>query len=133
MSSSNWGYSTNLQAVFELVLDKAVKSRVPASEMPTVILIISDMEFDQATQRGSTALEMIRSKYESAGYEMPNIVFWNVASRHDNVPAQIKDERTALVSGFSPSILKSVLSGKNISPISIMLDTVNSERYSVVQ
>ena len=76
---------------------------------------------------------MIRSKYESAGYEMPNIVFWNVASRHDNVPAQIKDERTALVSGFSPSILKSVLSGKNISPISIMLDTVNSERYSVVQ
>jgi hypothetical protein len=94
---------------------------------------MSDMEFNEATDYGSSAMDMIKVEYEKSGYALPKVVFWNLNARISNVPVQIHDENTALISGFSPAILKSVLSGKTMTPESIMNDTLNSERYSLVK
>src|SRR5690349_1558366 len=100
--------------------------------MPTKLLIISDMEFNEACGR-QTNLEAIRLLYANAGYEMPQIVFWNVNGRMGNVPANINDSGIGLVSGFSPSILKSILGGKIYGPEQLMMETINSDRYKQIE
>ena len=133
LQQADWGMSTNLEAVFTLVLNQATKFNLPESEMPTTLLIMSDMEFNQATRSSQSALDMIRTKYESAGYTMPKLVFWNIQSRNSgNYPVQVTDSGTALVSGFSPAILKSLLTGEDMSPVGIMNKTVHSARYEPI-
>ena len=100
--------------------------------MPTKIIILSDMEFNEATRKDSSSQSMIEAMYEEAGYKKPDIVYWNLNATGGNFPVEFDENGTALVSGFSPSILKSLLGGKNMTPESIMLDTVNSERYGVI-
>lgn len=135
---ADWGYNTDLQKVFTLILDQAVKNNVPESEMPTKILVLSDMEFDAAihnsvfssnTQWNPTAQQMIQKMFGGAGYKMPGIVYWNIQSRGENIPVSFNETGTALVSGFSPSILKSLLKGEIVSPQQIMDETILSERY----
>lgn len=122
--------NTNLQAVFDLILDTAVDNKTPQEELPATIYIISDMEFDSAC-RTHTNFEVAKAKFESFGYKLPNIVFWNVDARSgDNLPVQKDENGVALVSGFSPSIFK--IAVENKSPEEIMLETVNSDRYSVI-
>jgi hypothetical protein len=133
LQSADWEMSTNLEAVFSLILNQAIKFNLPESEMPTSILIMSDMEFNSAIESSDSALDMIRRKFENAGYEMPKLVFWNIQSRHSgNFPAQVTDNGVALVSGFSPAILKSLLTGEDISPVSIMNKTINTPRYECI-
>ena len=132
LSLADWGMNTNLEATFNLVLDKAVENNIPQSEMPDKLLIISDMEFDHCAQ-GFSAMDMIKEKYNNAGYKMPGIVFWNVDGRMGNVPVGAKDDNTALVSGFSPTILQSILSGDLESPLELMLKTLKNERYEVIK
>ena len=79
-----------------------------------------------------TNFEAIKAKYAAAGYEMPGIIFWNVNGDAGNVPITMRDQNVGLVSGYSPSILKSVLQAKVLSPIELMLSIVNTERYSVI-
>ena len=132
LETADWGMNTNLEAVFNLILKQAVKFSIPEDEMPTKILIISDMEFDQATNRDNTAFSMIKEKYDSVGYIMPEIIFWNVNGRLGNVPANSKHKGVGLVSGFSPSIMKSILEGKIDTPYTLMLRTVLSDRYKPI-
>lgn len=122
--------NTNLQSVFDLILEKAKASKVPQSEMPSTIYIVSDMQFDSACS-GKTNLEVIKEKYKKAKYKMPSIVFWNVNSYSDT-PVKFDSNGTALVSGCSPAILKSVLSGKVTTPYDLMLSTVMVERYEPI-
>lgn len=130
LKRAHWSMSTNLQAVFDLLLTRATQENVPADEMPTKLLIISDMEFDRATYGNSvTNLEAITEKYRASGYERPDIVFWNVNGRMGNSPATFREGGIGLVSGFSPSILKGILSGKILSPEQLMKDVILSERY----
>lgn len=96
---------------------------VPADKMPNVLLIISDMQFDQGVVRNHTPVEVELKKWEAAGYDVPKVVYWNVVA-HAGSPATGNDKNVGLVSGFSPSILKSVLSGKDFSPIGIMLEAI---------
>lgn len=124
------GYNTNFVAAFELILNAAVKHKVPQKDMPTKILAISDMEFDQCGP--FTNLDRIRQLYAQAGYKMPDLIFWNVNGRIGNVPAQIKDKNVGLVSGFSPSILTSILKGKIGGPEQLMLTTLSSDRYAPI-
>ena len=132
LNQSEWGMSTNLEAVFNLLLDSAVKGNVPENDMPTMILIMSDMEFNACCKYpGAKAFEMIGKKYEDAGYKIPNVIFWNIASRHEtNVPVEYKEKGVGLVSGFSPSIIKSILSAKQITPLAILIETIGKERYN---
>ena len=138
LRDSDWGMSTNLEATFNLLLRQALSNNVPQDKMPTKILILSDMEFDQATSGywqeenpdwNPTAIEMIRKGYEQAGYKMPAIIFWNINSRGDNIPVKKDELNTALVSGFSPSILQSILAAKEITPYSVMMETIDGVRY----
>jgi hypothetical protein len=133
LATATWGMTTNLEATFNLILRKGVENNLTSDEMPTQILIISDMQFDEATNRRHTALEMIREEYLSYGYTMPTIIFWNV-NGSDNVPVQAGDKGTMLVSGFSPSILKYILNNEVEipTPVDLMLQVLNSERYSEV-
>jgi hypothetical protein len=112
-------------------LDSAVRERLPESEMPTKLLIISDMEFDEA-EEGGTNLDAIRAKYAASGYVMPEIIFWNVNGRLGNVPAGAEDSGIGLVSGFSPSILTAILKGQVATPKDLMLDAVDTDRYRAV-
>ena len=130
-----WDMSTNVEAVFRLILDKAVNSNVQESEMPTMILILSDMEFNAGTRGNwnSTAQEMFERMYAEAGYVMPKIVYWNIHSRNDsNKPVQFDKNGTALVSGFSPSLLTNLLGGKEMTPYSMMMNVIDSERYAAI-
>jgi len=134
LSSAAWGMTTNLQASFDLILNSAIRENIPSEEMPTKLLIISDMEFNTATRDNrSTNLDVIRAKYNQSGYVMPEIIFWNVNGRLGNSPAQVQDQGVGLVSGFSPSILKSILKGKVYGPEQLMLDTVMTDRYARVK
>jgi len=128
---SQWSMSTDLDAAFQGVLNHAVSNSVPQGDMPKYVLVLSDMEFNSggsyyASKRVSQRVE---DAYKAAGYEMPNIVWWNIQSRGDNVPVKFDEKGMALVSGFSPSIVKSVLSASQIDPVSILRETVMVERY----
>ena len=134
LERADWDMSTNIEAVFSTILTSAVSNNVPQSEMPTMIIILSDMEFNQGT-RGNwdkTAQEIFESKYAEAGYTMPKIVYWNIHARNNNFPVKFNKEGVGLVSGFSPSLLTSVLSGKDLTPYSMMMEVVSSERYAPV-
>lgn len=131
LSRAEWGMSTNLQAVFDLVLNKAIENRLSQSDLPETILIISDMEFNHAC-RNRTNFEVIQDKFEAAGYKMPKLAFWNVNGREGNVPVSADTKDVALISGASPAIVKNVLSGKDFTPKGIMLETLMSERYEKI-
>mgnify|MGYP005607192181 CR=1 FL=1 len=127
--------NTNLQNVYELLLSQAKKHNVPESEMPTMLIIFSDMEFNSGVRgyNNNTAQEMLEKMYTEAGYTIPKVVYWNLASRNDkNKPVKFDKNGTALVSGFSPSLLSSLLGGKDMSPYSMMMTVIDSPRYSLV-
>jgi hypothetical protein len=145
MSNADWGMNTNIEAAYKLILTQAAKHNVPQDEMPTQILILSDMEFDEAksfspwgrnsdsySEWNPTAHEMVKNMFSAAGYKTPNIIYWNIQSRGENVPVKFDEEGTALISGFSPSIMTSLLSGTSMTPISIMMETIGSKRYSQI-
>jgi len=132
MSKSDWEMSTNLHAAMDKILSVAVKGSVPASDMPKMLLILSDMQFNQCARFDDSAMEMIERKFETAGYVVPQIVFWNLNSS-DNVPVKADKSGAALVSGFSPSIMTALLSADmdQFTPEGIMLKTVMVPRYDI--
>ena len=125
--------NTNLHAAFDMLLDIAVKGKVPQEHMPKTLLILSDMQFDECVVYDDTAQQMIRRKYTAAGYEVPRIVYWNLNAYNNNVPVRMLEDKTALVSGFSPAILKAVLANdlEEFTPYSVMLKTIMTDRYAV--
>jgi hypothetical protein len=133
MVSSTWGMSTNLHAAFKKILDTAVKGGVTQEEMPGMVLILSDMQFNSCVVHDDSAIEMIARKYQEAGYELPKVVFWNLNASYGNAPVKFDKSGTALVSGFSPAVVKPLLSGDldNFTPESVMLKTIMDERYAV--
>jgi hypothetical protein len=131
LRQSRWGYNTDLEAVFKLVLKTAKNYDLPESEMPDTILIISDMQFDQANKSNFTAYEMIRAKYAKFGYKLPKLVFWNVTGKVSH-PVKHNQEGVILMSGFSPSNLATVLEAKEVTPAQAMLEVLYSKRYQPV-
>jgi len=133
MVSSNWGMNTDLVRAMDKILKTAKAGGVPQEEMPEVLLIMSDMQFDACARFDDSAMKMIERKFNEAGYDLPKIVFWNL-NAHDNVPVKYDTRGVALVSGFSPAIMVGVLGGdtENFTPEAIMMKTVMNERYNLV-
>lgn len=137
MSRAPWGGSTNLISAAESIVRHAKKHKLLDSDMPQRVLVISDMEFNPATMRsswGGTATfnsDAFRSVFENAGYSAPQVVWWNVANRNtNNVPDQATKDGAMLISGYSPAVAKTALSGKHIDPITTVIDAVVKERYN---
>lgn len=136
--------NTNIEKVFDLILDTAIKNRMKQEDLPQNILIISDQEFDRCASCGNNRsswdfkkpsqklFDMIAIKYAKAGYSIPRLVFWNVNSRTGTIPVKENELGVALVSGFSVNIAKMVLSNK-LDPYECLLETLNSERYAPIE
>ena len=130
--------NTNLESAFNLVLNTARKYHLKQEDLPKNLIIISDMEIDEAqgyygwgrrdTANTKTTMETIRRTWEQAGYVMPNLIYWNVNARHDTI---LDDgPNITYVSGMSPVIFEQIMTGK--TGIDLMLDKLNSERYAKV-
>ena len=138
--------NTNIEAVFDLILNTAIKNHMSQDDIPQNILIISDMEFDGCAvsnsycrgygriNRGvdSRLFQIISQRYEDAGYKLPRLVFWNVNSRTGAIPVIENNLGVALVSGFSTNIVKMVMSGQT-DPYECLLETLNTERYAPIE
>ena len=132
IGSLPWGGSTNLKGVFDLILDTAVKCRARQEEMPQVLYIFSDMEFDQAMENADkTVYEAARQRFEAKGYRMPAVVFQNVNSWQMQTPVTAHTHGTALTSGASVHTMKHKFDG-NVTPMSHMLRVLNSSRYAKI-
>ena len=128
------GYNTNLEAVFDAVLRAAVKSNCPKDEMPSSIVVITDMEIDELSGRGNvTFLDEMQARFNAAGFELPNLVFWNVRSRHDTFHASFDDARVQMVSGHSASTFKLLMDSFNMTPYECMMKALNSPRYEMIE
>ena len=122
--------NTNIQKVFKLILNAAVKNGVPQSELPSTLYIISDMEFDCCTKDASvTNFEYAKRLFAEHGYTLPKVVFWNVDSRNLQQPVTKNEQGVALVSGSTPRIFSMLASG-TLSPYAYMMEILGSERYA---
>ena len=132
---ANWGGSTNVEAAMDTILYTAIDNHCSQDELPQNLIIISDMEFNSCVSSArygggmATLFERIESKFKMHGYKMPNVVFWNVNARQDNIPMKVKDGVT-LVSGFSPVVYEMLMSGK--TGLDLMLEKLNSDRYAAI-
>ena len=125
--------NTNIQKVFELVLNAAVRNRVAQKDLPSTIYIISDMEFDSCAAGASlTNFEYAAKLFRQAGYRLPNVVFWNVSSRNQQQPVTTNEQGVALVSGCSPRIFSMVMEG-SLDPFTFMLSVIDTERYAPIR
>ena len=125
--------NTNLQSVFDLVLKTAVVNHLTSKDMPEALVIISDMEVDSFQGYGSHPdyqlfMDKIRNRWANNGYKLPKLVLWNVNARHDTILDVGPD--VTCVSGASAVTFEMVLSGK--SAVDMMMDKLNSTRYSVI-
>ena len=133
--------NTDIEKTFDLILLTAVKNHMKQSEIPANILIVSDMEFDEATCNGwgwrathvdKALFDRITERWEANGYKLPRLVFWNVCSRTETIPLAKNDFGVALVSGFSPNIADMVMSSK-LDPYECLMDKLLSGRYKQVE
>ena len=138
INRGEWGMNTNVEAMFNAVLDAAKRSNASQEEIPAVIYIISDMEFDPvglysyagASNAELTNFENAEKRFEAAGYKLPHLVYWNVNARNTNAPATARDGRVTLISGLSQSTFRYAVEGK--TPLELMNSVVNSERYQPI-
>ena len=132
IASFNEVANTNIEAVFDLILDAAVNNNVPQSDLPAKLYIISDMEFDACVSGAKlTNFENAKRKFARHGYKLPQLVFWNVASRNQQQPVTINDRGVALVSGCSPRIFSMAMEGE-LDPYAFMLSVIDTERYAPI-
>ena len=123
---------TNVEAVFNLILDAAVRNNVPQEELPETLYLISDMEFNSCVRNAALSnFENAKRRFAKHGYKLPQLVFWNVASRNSNQPVKKNEQGVALVSGCTPRLFSMVASGE-LSPYALMTEILNSERYSKI-
>lgn len=132
--------NTDIEKTFDLILQTAINNNLKQEDLPSNVLILSDMEFDGATGYGwhgtpkadARLFRVIANKFAQHGYKMPRLVFWNLNSRTGTIPVKENEMGVALVSGFSPAVVKMVLSGK-LDPYECLLEQINSERYNKVE
>ena len=134
--------NTNIEATFDMLLDTAIRNKCSQDDLPQNIIVISDMEFDHATgswwggnssristANAETVMEGIARKWAQHGYQLPHMIFWNVQSRQNNIP-MLGQGRVSYVSGFSPSIFETIMTGK--TGYELMMECLNKDRYAMI-
>ena len=143
---ADWGGSTNIEAVFDLMLQTARKHLLAAEDMPKTLYIFSDMEFNSCVTSNTrrkpgyyyhhsmsendinTVIEEQMIKWRRYGYTTPRVIFWNLDARHNNIPAI--GDKFSYVSGFSMNMVETILSG--LDGYALMMRKLDSPRYKVV-
>ena len=143
--NADWGMSTNLQGVFDMMLNTALRHYTAPEDMPDTLYIFSDMEFNgciningysgnryyrsRVDEHGiNTLLEQIAEHWSRHGYEMPRVIFWNLDARYQNIPAI--GPGFSYVSGFNMNMVECILSGKD--GYDLMMEKLNTERYEPI-
>ena len=134
--------NTNLKKTFMLILKTAVDNNLKQEDLPSNILLVSDMNFDQGTYQYDaygaskcSLMKEIADKFAEHGYKLPKLVYWNVIGGIDRkapLPVQMNAEGAVLVSGFSPAIAKMIFSAKT-NPYDVLVDALNVERYQPIE
>lgn len=134
MLSHNECANTNIEAVFDLLLQMAVSKQVPSKEIPKQVLILSDMEFDCAAGSPDQNLfARISEKYAAAGYQIPRLIFWNLCGRSDTIPMVENGNGLCLLSGFSQNAIQIANSKKSCDPYANLIRVLNSPRYDDIE
>ena len=162
LESSDWGMSTNFVAVFkDVILPMAIANKLKPEDMVKQIFVFSDMQFNDAessSERWTSSFDRIKAEYAKAGYEVPRLIFWNLAADATSKPATMDDANTALVSGYSQGMLRAFLESgalgdeeeiaeeegedgmteikkvkKDIDPLTVLKKTVDHKAYSMLQ
>ena len=138
MSKHNDCSNTDIEAVFMLILQTAINSKMVQSDMPDRILIVSDMEFDEATQNtnygtyGMKGLfEELADRFAKYGYKLPKLVFWNVDSRTNTIPMTENEMGVIMVSGYSPNIMSMIMSNQT-DPWLALKEKLDDKRYDCI-
>ena len=126
MDQAQWDMNTDFEKAYRLILNLGIKHKIPQSYMPTMLIILSDMQFDSCTN-GDVAMINLKKEYTAAGYTIPKLIFWNLDDHGNGSPAQSKNKNVGLVSGFSPSLMEAILECKTFKPIDLVMKTV--EKY----
>ena len=134
VENHNIGYNTNLESAFMAILQTAVETKCSQQDLPKSLIIISDMEIDAYHIKGGNLnfYDEMKDRFAQQGYVIPNVVFWNVDSRHDTYHSFKDNPNVQLVSGQSASTFKLVIEGLNLTPYEIMLKALNDPQYDVV-
>ena len=133
LSRAEWGWNTDLRKAFERILSIAVSNNVSANDLPKSIIVISDMEIDGCTSSDWRFYDEMKDRYARYGYEIPNVVFWNVNSRQNVFHADSKRKGVQLCSGNSVAVFNQLVGAVGKTPVEMMLETVNGERYERVR
>lgn len=129
---ADWGRSTNIQKVFDLILQKASNAHIPSNQMPQRIIILSDMQFNSADDNYTTNHQAIKDKYTTTGYNMPQIIYWNLRGNTDDVPVKYGENGVILLGGFSVSVLNVLLCGDIPDMWGVVRLILDNERYARV-
>ena len=132
VASFNEVASTNLESVFALILSAAVRNSVPQAKLPAKLVVISDMEFNACVENADeTVFNSARAAFAEHGYKLPEVVFWNAASRNRQQPVKQNEQGVALVSGVTPRLF-GMIAGGELSPLKFMTEVLESERYAAI-
>ena len=130
ISRDEWGMNTNFEKAYQLILDLAIEFKVPQEKMPTMLLVLSDMQFDES-QRGMYSsdsqphFDWMEEEFEKAGYKFPKLVFWNLNGDVPiGQPVMTEQSGAAMVSGFSPKIMTAVLNAEEFNPMEVMMEAL---------
>ena len=135
MLRAPWGGSTNLEAAFIRLLEVCENNNVPKNDMPDAIVIISDMQINCVRGISNNRIafyDRIKELYDEAGYKMPQVVFWNVNAKNATFHATADTAGVSFVSGYSPAVFKNVMDNIGKTPMELMLEIINSDRYSAI-
>ena len=138
--------NTDIEAVFDLILETAIKSKATQEDMPKSVLIISDLEYDAVrsddvwlydydheaiAKEDKVLFDCIAKKYKKSGYKLPKLVFWNVNSRTSTIPLTENENGVILLSGFSKNLMEMVMSSET-DPYEALKKVLNSSRYDCI-
>lgn len=129
--------NTDIESAFNLILKTSIDNKLDAEDMPKALIIISDMEFDQGTSQGysrekQTYHDAMKKKFLNAGYELPNIIYWNVDSRQNVFHAFSDYKGVQLASGQSPSVFMSIMKNIGLNPVEAMINVINNPVYDCI-
>jgi len=128
ISQADWGMNTDFTKAYDLILQSAITYNVDKKSMPTMLLVLSDMQFDESQDSWNTRVptvhfDDIKDKFNKSGYEMPKLVFWNL-DQYSGTQATNTEDGVCMVSGFSPSIMKAILGSEDFNPMSVMMEAL---------